>query len=58
MVILACIDKRDTYQLVEFLLSFKQNQFWIHGLYALASDAGWGNQTVRCLRYAVSLCAA
>lgn len=37
--ILLAIDRRDTFQLVEFLLSFKQYQFWVNGLVALVSAA-------------------
>ena len=34
---LAAIDRGDTYQLVDFLLSFKQNMFWFNGLFALVA---------------------
>lgn len=36
-VVLAAIDRGDTYQLVDFLLSFKQNMFWFNGLFALVA---------------------
>ena len=39
LVILLAIDRRDTFQLVEFLLSFKQFQFWVNGLFALVGAA-------------------
>ena len=38
-LILVCIDRGDTFQLVEFLLSFKQNMFWFTGLWALVVSA-------------------